>query len=512
MDDLLARLGFKPGDPGSREPATTASGPGGDSGRPAGRTPGRGSRLARRRRILIAVAAGAALLSIGGLIGAAFVKSPAQLAADTAPPADTVTTAKVTSAVLTASVAMRGTVYPSTQYDVSASGTSSQLYISKLDVSAGKTVTNGDLLAEIDGQPMFVLKGSVPAWRTLSPGESGPDVAELQNALSLLGWYDGDDKPGYFGTATGDAVSAFYQYLGYTVPTTGAQTQQAVNQAQKAVTADEQQIARLKAEKQTPQVMAQLSTAESQLSSDESALSAAEAVNGPEVPQSDVVFLPSVPSTVVAVNGAVGQEPGSPFIELSARGALALTGQLPPSYASQVKDGLQVTIYDEATGIHATGMVTAIGNPTSTVPTGTIVNIGGSGSGSGSGGSSSSSGSSGSSGSSNSSGSSSSGSSSSSTLFVPVTVTPSSPLPAALNGENVLVTVQTGQTEGPVLTVPVAAIVTTASGQSFVTVVGPGGKQTKVRVTPGLSDNGDVQVTPVTAGTLAAGDNVVVSG
>jgi multidrug efflux pump subunit AcrA (membrane-fusion protein) len=63
-----------------------------------------------------------------------------------------------------------------------------------------------------------------------------------------------------------------------------------------------------------------------------------------------------------------------------------------------------------------------------------------------------------------------------------------------------------------VLVVPVAAIVTTASGQSSVTVVGPGSKQTKVPVTPGMSDNGYVQVTPVTAGALAAGDNVVVSG
>ena len=83
---------------------------------------------------------------------------------------------------------------------------------------------------------------------------------------------------------------------------------------------------------------------------------------------------------------------------------------------------------------------------------------------------------------------------------------------SALNGENVLVTVETGQTEGPVLTVPVAAIVTTASGTSYVTVAAPSGGQARVRVTPGLSENGYVQVTPVTSGSLAAGDHVVVSG
>jgi hypothetical protein len=60
------------------------------------------SRLARRRVVLLSVGGAAALLSVGGLIGSTFVKSPAQLAADTAPPPSTVTTAKVTDQVLTA--------------------------------------------------------------------------------------------------------------------------------------------------------------------------------------------------------------------------------------------------------------------------------------------------------------------------------------------------------------------------------------------------------------------------
>ena len=96
--------------------------------------------------------------------------------------------------------------------------------------------------------------------------------------------------------------------------------------------------------------------------------------------------------------------------------------------------------------------------------------------------------------------------------FIPLTVRPSKPLAPALNDENVLVTVETGKTEGPVLTVPVAAIVTTASGRSYVTVIGAHGKQTEVSVTPGISENGYVQVTPAASGTLVAGDRVVVSG
>jgi multidrug efflux pump subunit AcrA (membrane-fusion protein) len=43
-------------------------------------------------------------------------------------------------------------------------------------------------------------------------------------------------------------------------------------------------------------------------------------------------------------------------------------------------------------------------------------------------------------------------------------------------------------------------------------VVGAHSKQAEVPVTPGLSENGYVQVTPVHSGALSAGDRVVVSG
>ena len=295
-------------------PPATDRGPG-DGG---GRQLVHGSRLTRRRHVLLGVGIAAILLAVGGLIGASFVKSPQQLAADTAAPPSTVTTAAVVSQVLTSSVQMRGVVYPATQYDVypsapssgsssgsaagspsSAAGSSSAgtVYISKLDVAAGDTIANGRKLAEIDGEPLFALAGKVPAWRDLTPGESGPDVAELQKALAALGYYDDGDTPGYFGPATEYAVSLYYEHLGYTPPSSGG------------------------------------------------------------VPAADVVFLPSLPATVVAVNGATGEQPGQPFLELAARGSLALTGELPPAYAGQVKSGLKATIYDEVTGIHAAGTV-----------------------------------------------------------------------------------------------------------------------------------------------------------
>jgi hypothetical protein len=452
-----------------------------------GRQAVRGSRLARRRRALFWVAGGAALLAIGGLIGSSFVKSPQQIAADTAAPPPTVTTAKVVSQILTSSVQMRGVVYPGTQYDVypsapesdtGASGTGSaaggsaagggsqgSVYISRLDVAAGQTISNGEKLAEIDGEPLVALTGRVPAWRDITPGETGPDVAELQKALASLGYYTGGDTPGLFGTATQDAVDLYYEHLGYTPSATGG------------------------------------------------------------VPMTDVLFLPSLPAKVIVVNGAKGQQPGQPFLELAARGSLALTGELPPAYAGQVKTGLKVKIFDEVTGIHAAGTIADVGTATAIAPIGAIVNVGGgsasagfagaAGAGSAAAGAAGAGAAgSGASGASGTAGAGSSGSAANpgATPFIPLTVNPSKPLPAALNGENVLVTVETGRTEGPVLTVPVAAIVTTGSGTSYVTVAGADGKQTQVPVTPGISQNGYVQVTPVKAGKLAAGDSVVVSG
>ena len=452
-------------------PPATESSPS-DQGRPAGH----GSRLARRRRALFWVAGAAALLAIGGLIGSSFVKSPQQIAADTAAPPPTLTMAKVVSQVLTSSVQMRGVVYPGTQYDVypsapeadaagtgtgSAAGSSATgggssgaaVYISRLDVAGGQTIFNGEQLAGIDGEPLFALVGPVPAWRDISSGESGPDVMELQKALAALGYYQGGDTPGFFGTATQDAVSAYYEHLGYTPPAAGG------------------------------------------------------------VPMTDVIFLPSLPAKVIAVNGAKGQQPGQPFLELAARGSLALTGELPPAYAGQVKTGLKVKIFDEVTGIRAAGTITEVGTATTITPVGAIVNVG-SGSAAASAAESAGSGSTGTGATGASAGSSNPGSAANpgATPFIPLAVAPSNTLPAALNGENVLVTVETGRTEGPVLTVPVAAIVTTGSGTSYVTVAGGHGKQTQVAVTPGISENGYVQVTPARGGRLVAGDSVVVSG
>jgi peptidoglycan hydrolase-like protein with peptidoglycan-binding domain len=55
----------------------------------------------------------------------------------------------------------------------------------------GDVITRGHRLFEVDGQPVILMYGSVPAYRDLSTGDSGPDVEELEANLSALGFDPG---------------------------------------------------------------------------------------------------------------------------------------------------------------------------------------------------------------------------------------------------------------------------------------------------------------------------------
>jgi len=85
-------------------------------------------------------------------------------------------------------------------------------------VAAGTIVNQGDVIARIDGEPFVVLYGEVPAYRTLqdlSENMTGPDVAQLEQALTDLGYNGGsvtvDEE---FTQSTGDMVERWQEDLG----------------------------------------------------------------------------------------------------------------------------------------------------------------------------------------------------------------------------------------------------------------------------------------------------------
>jgi Putative peptidoglycan binding domain len=83
--------------------------------------------------------------------------------------------------------------------------------------AAGQVVGEGQVLYEVNGEPVVLLYGATPAYRTLSMGMSGKDVAELNSDLIALGYADGagiGEHPEYFGSESEDAVKGLQEKLG----------------------------------------------------------------------------------------------------------------------------------------------------------------------------------------------------------------------------------------------------------------------------------------------------------
>ncbi|MDO5627313.1 MAG: peptidoglycan-binding protein [Mobilicoccus sp.] len=78
-------------------------------------------------------------------------------------------------------------------------------------------LTDGGVLAEVSGRPVITLTGAFGLYRDLAPGDEGPDVRMLQEALHRLDMLDRVD--GHFGPATSRALERLYRRHGYGAPT-----------------------------------------------------------------------------------------------------------------------------------------------------------------------------------------------------------------------------------------------------------------------------------------------------
>jgi peptidoglycan hydrolase-like protein with peptidoglycan-binding domain len=77
----------------------------------------------------------------------------------------------------------------------------------------GATVTRGHALYRIDDDPVVLLYGSLPAYRTLSPGDTGRDVKQFEKNLWALG-YRGFTVDRTYSSATASAVRDWQDDLG----------------------------------------------------------------------------------------------------------------------------------------------------------------------------------------------------------------------------------------------------------------------------------------------------------
>jgi hypothetical protein len=132
--------------------------------------------------------AGAAVLVAATATGGVVVMSGAKQATAAAqePP---VNTARVEKGRLSDMVSQYGTLTYRARSDGSpysvinrARGTYTKL------PNGGDTVDCGDVLYRVNDNPVLLLCGSTPAYRSLSKGDSGPDVTELNANLVHLGY------------------------------------------------------------------------------------------------------------------------------------------------------------------------------------------------------------------------------------------------------------------------------------------------------------------------------------
>ena len=185
--------------------------------RPAVAVSGGGGRPDRRRWrpiVIVVVVAAAAAFAVAGVLkrtaapgaggGGAFKTS----------------TAVVARRTLVSQTQVNATLEDAGSYSVvnQASGTLTRL------PAVGRVVRQGQALYQVDGLPVVLLYGNVPAWRTLSAGMTGRDVRELNAGLVRLGYATAAALGpragwGYFSSETAYALEQFQEHLGITSPT-----------------------------------------------------------------------------------------------------------------------------------------------------------------------------------------------------------------------------------------------------------------------------------------------------
>lgn len=194
-----------------------------------------------KRRVTILALLVLVALAVVGWVAARQIRSPAQIAADAAPPPASDITVRVQRRRLSTKVIVRGTVRFGGRRRVEL-GTSTIKQGSDIVTSPPRRHARlgpGDVALAVDERPVFVMPGLISMHRDLLPGSTGPDVFQLEAFLAGAGFPPGA-VDGRFDRATQGAVAAFYATRGYAAfgPTDAQREQLRVAQADAATSRD----------------------------------------------------------------------------------------------------------------------------------------------------------------------------------------------------------------------------------------------------------------------------------
>ncbi|HEV3067651.1 MAG TPA: efflux RND transporter periplasmic adaptor subunit [Streptosporangiaceae bacterium] len=370
-----------------------------------------GSRGGRRRRRGAWVALGIVVVVAAGAVAGwrAGVFSPAASPGSGPQGAPAPATAAVTRQDLSATTPVTATLGYAGSWTVAGQGGGTLTWLPP----AGRVIGQGQVLYQTgNGSPVVLLYGSVPDWRALDEGVTGPDVSQLNHDLVRLGYAGRADIAAlgwdYYSWETAYAVQRLEEHLGVLYPPGSLSLGQ-------------------------------------------------------------VVFEPQA-LRVSQVTGSLGGPASGPVLTVTSDRQV-VTVPLDVSDQSEVKAGdtVSITLPD---GTTTPGVVSSVGTVVTTTP-------GQQGQGP--------------------------------TTTIPVYVNLRDPKAAgSLDQAPVTVNITTGGSPGPVLAVPVTALVAQASGGYEVEVAGPGNTRhwVPVQVGPVFDDTGGlVQVT----GNLTPGQRVVVA-
>jgi len=228
--------------------------------------------------------------------------------------APSVITAPVEERILEETFAVRGSVLEQNVEVVSAPDLGEITgVVTGLPLAEGDRVEAGNVVVSISDRPVIVLEGKIPMYRPLGLGDSGPDVARLQQALADLGLYTGAID-GRFGRLTEKAVRDLYRQAGYPPPTVP--------------------------------------------SADDEPGPAAPTLR---IPVGELVFMSELPTTVAAVHVSLGDgvSSGDSVIGLGSGSAL-IVAEVPVDRVALLSAGTQATIFSEVLQTGAEGRVISV--------------------------------------------------------------------------------------------------------------------------------------------------------
>jgi hypothetical protein len=287
--------------------------------------------LMAKRFFFGGLAIGVIVMSMVGLATAVFIESPHDVAARSAAPPATTLTAEARWQVLREAITVQGIVRSARKITVTGRAPYGTVTLTQIPVRPGDRVRPGHVIAGIDGRPVILLRGRLPAYRDLHEGDHGPDVAQLQRALQGLGYAD-FDPPGYFRQSTALALVVFYRHLGYDAPV----------------------YPRLR------RARAQAGPAVRGIASTPDATKLV--IPSAYLPRSEVVFIPAASALVASVAARVGDLVRNSAMLTLATGKPYVSAVLSQHQAAQARRGMPAQIVAGNPQLTVRGTVTRIGH------------------------------------------------------------------------------------------------------------------------------------------------------